>query len=75
MYFETFGEENVIRHFKETKPEYFVLTNRDTFDYGKSFICKDYALNFCKFVKSDYVKIKTVGKQTYKMEIYKRKDL
>lgn len=75
MYFETFGEENVIRHFKETKPEYFVLTDRDTFDYGKSFICKDYALNFCKFVKSDYVKIKTVGKQKYKMEIYKRKDL
>lgn len=75
MYFETFGEENVIRHFKETKPEYFILTNRDTFDYGKSFICKDYALDFCKFVKSDYVKIKTVGKQTYKMEIYKRKNL
>lgn len=75
MYFETFGEANIIEHFKHTKPEYFILTNRNTLDYGKSFICKDYALDFCKFVKTDYVKIKTVGKQTYKMEIYKRKDL
>lgn len=75
MYFEAFGEENVIRHFEETKPEYFILNNRNTGDYGKRFICEDYAQNFCTFVYNNYDKIKTFESGGFNFKLYKRKDL
>ncbi len=75
MYFETFGEEFVINHFKQTKPEYFVLNNRDTSDYGKRFICKDYGKQFCRFVEYNYNKTATFGEGKYVMQLYKRNDL
>lgn len=75
MYFETFGEEFVIKHFTLTKPEYFILNNRDTYDYGKRFICEDYGKQFCQFVEEKYTKIETFGKEKYVMQLYKRNDL
>lgn len=72
LYFETFGEENIIAHFKETKPEYFILNNRDTSDYGKKYICDNYGQNFCKFIRKDYEKIKEIGENKYMLKIYKR---
>lgn len=75
MYFETYGEEFVINHFMLTQPEYFILNNRDTSDYGKRFICDDYGKQFCQFVKDKYTKIETFGKEKYVMQLYKRNDL
>lgn len=75
LYVEAFGEDDIIKHFKETKPEYIVINNRDTSDYGYKYMCKDYALRFCSFVKQDYSSVKIFGSGIYKMEIYKRKDL
>lgn len=75
MYFETFGEEFVINHFSQTKPEYFILNNRDTYDYGKRFICDDYGKQFCQFVKENYKNTETFGEGKYVMQLYKRNDL
>lgn len=75
MYFETFGEENVINHFKENKPEYFIINNRDTSDYGKRYICNDYGGQFCLFVKENYEKVETFGEKQYILQVFKRKDL
>lgn len=75
MYFETFGEEFVINHFLETRPEYFILNNRDTFDYGKRFICEDYGKQFCQFVFENYKGTATFGEGQYVMQLYKRNDL
>lgn len=74
LYFEAFGEQNVINHFKETRPEYIVLNNRDSIDYGLQYICKDYALNFCAFVAEDYNLVKNIDNK-YRILVYKRKDL
>lgn len=72
LYFETFGEENIISHFSQTRPEYFILNNRDTSDYGKKYICENYGQNFCKFIKKDYEKIKEIGDNKYKLQIFRR---
>ncbi len=75
MYFETFGEEFVINHFEQSRPEYFILNNRDTSDYGKRYICTDYGKQFCRFVEEKYTNTATFGDGQYVMKIYKRNDL
>lgn len=54
LYIEVFGEDKIIEHFKETQPEYIIFNNQTTKDYGFSYICKDYALEFCSFVNQNY---------------------
>ncbi len=75
MYFETFGEYNIIGHFKKSKPEYFILNNRNTSDYGKRYICEDYGQDFCSFVKDNYKLVETFGEKQYILKIFKRRDL
>lgn len=74
LYLETFGEENIIFHFKETRPKYFILNNRDSSDYGKKYICEDYGQNLCKFIKKDYEKIWEIGENKFMLQIYRRTD-
>lgn len=74
LYLETFGEDNIIFHFKETRPKYFILNNRDTSDYGKKYICEDYGQNLCKFIKKDYEKIREIEDNKYRLQIYRRTD-
>lgn len=75
LYFEVFGEEFVINHFEQTRPEYFILNNRDTSDYGRRYICLDYGKQFCRFVEEKYTNTVTFGDGQYVMKLYKRKDL
>ncbi len=75
MYFETFGEEFVINHFEQSRPEYFILNNRDTSDYGKRYICTDYGKQFCRFLEEKYTDTATFGDGQYVMKLYKRNDL
>lgn len=75
MYFEAFGEEFVINHFEQSRPEYFILNNRDTSDYGKRYICTDYGKQFCRFVEEKYTNTATFGDGQYVMKLYKRNDL
>ncbi len=74
LYFETFTEKKIIEHFKNTRPEYIVLNNRDTSDYGLQYICKDYALGFCEFVYKNYKADALFGDE-YKILVFKRKDI
>ena len=54
MYVEAFGEDVIINHYKKNKPEYFILTDRDTSEYGKQYICTDYAQNLCSWILENY---------------------
>lgn len=78
LYIETFGEANIISHFKKTKPEYFIFTNRSTEDYGKKFFCKDYSQDLCGYILKNYVADNKnhiyLQDNNYKFEIFKRKD-
>lgn len=60
LYIETFGEENLIEHFKKTKPEYIIFNNWNTKDYYFKYICQDYALGFCSFVAENYTQEKVI---------------
>ncbi len=74
LYVETFGEKNIIEHFKKTKPEYIIINNRDTSDYGYRYMCLDYAVGFCSYIKENYSSAKIIeGK--YNAIVYRRKDL
>lgn len=55
LYFEVFGEEKFIKHFKTNMPEYIVFNSIDmSRDYYFENICNDYAFNFCDFVEKNY---------------------
>ena len=55
MYVEAFGEKNIIDHYSKNRPDYFVLSTRTTLEYGKEFICKDYAMDLCDWIFKNYV--------------------
>jgi len=74
LYTELFGEDKIIENLKKTKPEFIIFTNRDSSDYGKKYICKDYAEEICKYVRMNYASDKMIG-ASYSMIIYKRKDI
>lgn len=66
MYVEAFGEQNIINHYKENMPDYFVLSTRDTGEYGYTGICKDYAVELCNWIFNNYyVTAKIVGEPQY----------
>lgn len=54
LYIETFGEDKIIEHFQENKPEYIIFNNLDMKDYYFRYICQDYAFDFCEFVQKNY---------------------
>lgn len=70
---ETFGENNMIEHFKKTKPEYIIFYTLNTFnDYKKKFICINYAYSFCSYVDKNYNIEKTFDSKDFRFIIYKR---
>lgn len=72
LYEETFGNEQIIEHFKKSMPEYVIFNSWDSSDYYFSIICKDYLFDFCNFVKKNYKEeIKLSGDFSY--TIYKKK--
>jgi hypothetical protein len=73
-YFESFGEESIIKYFKEFKPEYIALTNREFEEYTNKPICMGYAVNFCTFVETNYRPVKLIDDE-FQYLIFKRKDL
>ena len=60
LYVETFGDEKIIEHFKSDKPDYIILNNLNTKDYYYKYICMDYALEFCQFIKDNYKQEKII---------------
>lgn len=74
LYAEVFGDEKLIEHFKETKPEYIVFHNGSTKDYYFEYICSDYAVTFCNFVATNYFQEPTIEKFGFRYLIFKKKD-
>lgn len=72
LYVEVFGEDKIIEHFKQTKPEYIIFNNWNTQDYYFKHICEDYALAFCSYVNKNYTQEKVIDKGL-RYIIYKRK--
>lgn len=72
LYVEVFGEDNIIKHFKKTKPEYIIFNNWNTSEYYFPYICQDYAISFCNFVAKNYKEEKVIG-DNFRYLIYKRK--
>lgn len=63
LYVETFGEENIIKRLENTRPDYIMVTDYDTFAYGPSKFGEDYAINVKKYIDKNY---KQVEKNIYK---------
>lgn len=72
LYVETFTEEKIINHYRENLPEYVIFNNLNMKDYYFKYICEDYALNFCRFVKDNYEKDKIID-NGFRYVIFKRK--
>lgn len=72
LYVETFGEEKLIEHYKKNSPEYIILNNLDMSDYYYNYICQDYALEFCGFIKENY-ELETVLGNNFRYLVFKRK--
>lgn len=62
LYVEVFGENKIIEHFKQTKPEYIIFNNWDSSDYYFKYICSDYAASFCSYVSQNYTQEKIIDK-------------
>ena len=54
FYEDIFGETEIIKHFEENKPDYFIILPIDNIEYGKSFFGIDYAQNFYEMIKNNY---------------------
>lgn len=72
-YIETFGEDKIISDTKNNTPDYIIINNRCSSEYGFSYICEGYGLKICKHIKSSYVPVVTFG-SGFKMVLYKRKE-
>ena len=69
-YFDVFGEEKVIEHFKNNQPEVFVILPINTQEYGYKFFGVDYAQSFYEMIEKNY---NLVQEQNY-IKIFKRKN-
>jgi len=72
LYVESFGEDEIIKHYSDAMPEYFIFTNSNLKEYGVANICNDYAYKFCSFVDENYSNVKIIDNGT-RFLIYKRK--
>lgn len=73
LYIETFGEDNIIKRFQKTKPEYVIFNSWVSVDYYYHQICADYALNLCGYVMTNYSQTKRIDKDGFTYVIFKRK--
>lgn len=77
-YIQTFGEDKIVSDIKKDPPDYIIINNRDSVDYGYKFLCADYGQKICKYVRSNYtLETDNSGildpEGLYYMNLYKRK--
>lgn len=60
LYSEVFTDKAFINHFEQTKPVYIVFNNQSMKDYYFTYICQNYALQFCGYVTENYTKVKDI---------------
>ncbi|MDD3014194.1 MAG: hypothetical protein PHC34_10875 [Candidatus Gastranaerophilales bacterium] len=71
---EVYGEDKIIQDFKNNKPRFILITNENTGDWGSSYVCKNYALNICKFIDKNYQYKKTIGND-FQIKVFEVKKL
>lgn len=72
LYVEVYGEEKIIDHLKQTKPEYIIFNNWNSQDYYFKYICGDYALGLCYYVATNYTEEKVID-NNFRYLIFKRR--
>ncbi len=76
--FDAYGEDYLVKAFLANLPKYVLLTNRNTVDYAKSYICKDYGQKLCEIISDKYTFKRTFGDKTnpafFMMLLFERKD-
>lgn len=81
-YIEAFGEKNIIDWLKNTPPDYIFLNDRNSIDYNQKYLCKDYGIEICNYIKANYSPVEKFSIKTdymdvngiYNNVIYKRKN-
>lgn len=71
LYIETFGDEKLIKHFKQNPPDYIIFNNQKMEDYNTGYICRDYANDFCGYVMQNYSPAASFGSE-FGFFIYKK---
>ncbi len=52
--FEAYGEESLTKAVLQNLPKYLIITNRDSEEYGYTYICNDYGKDFCAKINNFY---------------------
>ncbi len=68
-YKDTFGDERVLKHFRENPADYYVILPINTLEYGYTDFCS-YAINFCEMIEENY----ELAEYKSGIKIYKRKN-
>lgn len=55
---EALGEDKIIKDLQAKPPEYILINDRNTEEYGAAYFCHDYAKKICEFVNSNYTQEK-----------------
>ena len=53
--FDAYGEDFLTNSVLKNLPKYLFVTNRDTTEYGKAYICRDYGQKFCAALSNMYI--------------------
>lgn len=77
-YLQVIGEEKIISDIEKTPPDYVIINNRDSSQYGYKFFCDDYGFKICKYINSNYTEVKKLKSEMQnidfsKVVIYKKK--
>ncbi len=76
--FDAYGEDYLLKGFLADLPKYVLVTNRNTADYAKPFLCKDYGHRLCEIISEKYTFRRTFGSKTnpalFMMLLFERND-
>jgi len=72
VYSESLGDNRIISNIEKFKPDYIVLSNISMMEYGHNFIGEDYAVDFGKYLFSNYSVYAKSGEEL-KFIVFKRK--
>ena len=60
-----FGEERIVEAFRANPPDYIVLVNKDTTEFGARFFGQDYGRRPARWIKDHYEGVFLVGQAPF----------
>lgn len=78
-YFQTYGDSQIVSALLKTPPDYILITYRKSPEYNYAYLCKDYGVETCNYIKSKYKQDMEFSHyfnehDFYNMIIYKKTD-